>query len=94
MMSYRPDVCHLLELFYSDHCLGCPEARRVVQTLALERRDVVLIEHNVDYDVRLAREYHLVATPALVIDRQKVMYGVPRVSTLNARIEASLPALD
>lgn len=86
-------MSHLLELFYSDHCLGCPEARALVQRFVGERHDVVLVEHNIDDDVQLAKSYHLIATPALVIDRGKVMYGVPRPDTLAARIDASAPAL-
>lgn len=86
-------MSHLLELFYSEHCLACPETRAFVQRFVRERHDIVLVEHNVDDDARLAKSYHLIATPALVIDREKVMYGVPRLETLAARIDASPPAL-
>ncbi|MBI1873676.1 MAG: thioredoxin family protein [Acidobacteria bacterium] len=82
-------MSHLVELFYSQHCPGCPEARALVQRFVAERPDIVLMEHNVDDDAQLAKSYHLIATPALVIDRWKVMYGVPRADALAARIDAS-----
>ncbi len=88
---YAEAVFHLVELFYSEHCLGCPDARANVQRLAAERPDVVVIERNIDeqdqYD--LAIEYQLIATPALVIDGQDVLYGAPRLETLTARIGSS-----
>lgn len=80
-------VSHLIELFYSDHCLACPEAREVVRQFALERPDVVLVEHDVAVEVDQARGYHLIATPALVIDGGTVMYGVPRPAALAARVD-------
>lgn len=86
-------MSHLLEVFYSDHCPACPEARAVVQRFVGGRHDIVLIEHSVDHDADLARSYHLIATPALVIDRRRVMYGVPHLATLAAWVEASVPAL-
>lgn len=86
-------MSHLVELFYSDHCLGCPEAREIVQRLAAGRPDIIVVEHNVDDDVTLATDYHLIATPALVIDRDKVFYGVPRLEKLAAGIDASAPVL-
>lgn len=89
---YLKSVAHLVELFYRDHCLSCPEARAVVQRFAAARRDIVVIEHNIDDDVRLATEYRLIATPALVIDRHAVMYGVPRLDTLAARVGAASAA--
>jgi thiol-disulfide isomerase/thioredoxin len=92
-LQYAEPVSHLVELFYSDHCLSCPEAREVLQQLVAERSDVVIVEHNVDDDLALAHEYHLIATPALVIDRSKVFYGVPRLEKLTARIDASAPML-
>jgi hypothetical protein len=91
--GYPGLVSHLVELFFSAHCFGCPEAREVLQQLASARSDLVVIEHNVDEDVSLAHEYHLIATPALVIDRTKVLYGVPALDKLAARIDASAPVL-
>ena len=92
--QYPEHVSHLVELFYSEHCLSCPEARKIVQRLASQRPDIVVIEHKIDDDLRLATQYHLIATPALVIDRDKVLYGVPRLETLAARIETSAPVLE
>ena len=88
-------MSHLVELFYSEHCIGCPEARQLLQRLASERPDVVVIERNIDDDAdyRLATDYHLIATPAFVIDRSNVLYGVPQSQKLKARIGASTPVL-
>ncbi len=86
-------MSHLVELFYSNHCPSCPESREVLQRLAAERTDIVIVEHDVDNDLSLAQVYHLIATPALVIDRENVVYGVPRLEKLAARIDASVPAL-
>lgn len=88
-------MSHLVELFYSEHCFGCPEARRLVQRLASEHPQVVVIERNIDDDAdyRLATEYRLIATPAFVIDRSNVVYGIPQAQKLEARIEASTPVL-
>lgn len=68
----------------------------MVQLFASDHPDVVVIERNIDDDAdyQLATNYHLIATPALVIDRHNVMYGVPRPDSLAARIDASTPALD
>jgi hypothetical protein len=93
-LQYREDVSHLIELFYSEHCFSCPETRSVIHRLASQRSDIVIVEHNVDDDLRLATQYHLIATPALVIDRGKVLYGIPRLETLADRIDASAPALE
>lgn len=93
-VAYREGVSHLVELFYSEHCLSCPQARDVLRQLASLRSDVIVIERNVDEegDLDRARAYHLIATPALVIDRGSVMYGVPRLDKLAARLETSAPA--
>jgi thiol-disulfide isomerase/thioredoxin len=93
---YPERVSHLLEFFYSDHCLSCPEARQALQRLAAARADVVIVERNIDDDAAYAQAgaYSLIATPAFVIDRRDVMYGVPGVARLVARIAASTPVLD
>jgi hypothetical protein len=85
----------LIELFYSDHCFGCPEARQLLRRLASAHPELVVVARNIDQDAayRLATEYHLIATPAFVIDRGKVLYGVPQPETLTTRIAASTPVL-
>jgi hypothetical protein len=83
-------VNHLVELFYSEHCLGCPEAQQVVRRFALERPDVTLVERDVTVAIGLAKHYRLIATPAVVIDGGAVMYGVPRPAALAARVDKSV----
>jgi hypothetical protein len=75
--------------------VSCPEARALLRQFGARRSDVIIIEHDIDNAdaLALAKGYHLIATPALVIDRNSVMYGVPRLETLAARIEASAPAV-
>ena len=84
-------MSHLLEIFYSAHCLGCPEARQAVRRFASSRPDVVVVEHDLESEAEfeLAKRYGLIATPALVIDGGAVMYGVPLPVALAARVDAS-----
>jgi hypothetical protein len=80
-------MLHVLDMSYSAHCVSCPEALKVVRQFAAERPDVVLVEHDVEADLELAKSYGLIATPAVVIDRESVLYGVPRPATLAARMD-------
>lgn len=82
---------HVLEVFYSEHCIACPKTRQAVRELAASRSDVVVIERDVESHLELAKRYRLIATPAVVIDGNAVMYGVPRIPTLAARVDASHP---
>ena len=84
-------MSHVLEVFYSTHCMGCPEARQAVRRFASSRPDVVVVEHDLESeaDFELAKRYGLIATPAVVIDGGMVMYGVPRPAALAARMDAS-----
>ena len=93
--TYPDCVSHLIELFHSAHCVSCPLARAVLQQLAARRSDITIVEHDIDHldALALAKSYQLIATPALVIDRDSVMYGVPRLEKLRERIEASAPAV-
>lgn len=92
--GYPEIVSHLLELFYSEHCFSCPEARQALRQFAASRSDVVVVERDVaaEDELELARRYRLIATPAIVIDGHAVMYGVPGTAALAARVEASHPA--
>lgn len=87
------NVPHLIDLFYSAHCIGCPEARQAIRRFASGRPDVVVVEHDLEAqaELELAKRYRLIATPALVIDRDTVMYGIPRLAALAARLDAGRP---
>jgi hypothetical protein len=82
-------MSHVIELFFADHCFACPEAREVLHQFASTRPDVTVVERNIDDDAEYQRatEYQLVATPAFVIDRQAVLYGVPKPEKLAAQID-------
>lgn len=88
-------MSHLVELFYAEHCLGCPEARHLLKRFASNHPGIVAVERNIDDDThyRVATEYHLIATPAFVIDRQAILYGIPQPERLAARIASSTPVL-
>jgi thiol-disulfide isomerase/thioredoxin len=94
-VPYAAGVSHLIELFYSEHCFGCPEARRLLERFASDHPDVVVVARDIDDDAayRLATDYGLIATPAFVIDRSSIIYGIPRPETLALRISASAPVV-
>ena len=83
-------MSHVIELFFADHCFACPEAREVLRQFASTRPDVTVVERNIgdDAEYRRATKYHLIATPAFVIDRHAVLYGVPKPEKLAAKIDA------
>ena len=76
---------HVIELFVADHCPACPDARLRVREFAESRRNVAVVERNVDDHLERARLYGLFATPAIVIDGRAVLYGVPTSAQLAAR---------
>lgn len=80
-------MTHYVELFYSQHCVGCPEARQVVRQLAAERPDIAVAEFDVAIHLGAANRYGLIATPAVVIDGGPALYGIPRISELAARLD-------
>jgi thiol-disulfide isomerase/thioredoxin len=79
---------HLVELFVAHHCPSCPDARQQVREFAETRPNVRVIEHNVDEALAAAEGYGLFATPAIVIDRRSIFYGVPTLAQLAARCKA------
>jgi hypothetical protein len=63
--------------------------------LASDHPEFVVVERNIDDDAdyHLATEYNLIATPAFVIDRSNILYGIPQPEKLATRIAASTPVL-
>lgn len=82
MRSVYTWLMHVLEVFTSSHCPGCPEALAIVERFCDGRTDILLIRHDVAQALERAMSYRLFATPALVIDRRHVIYGVPSVAAL------------
>ena len=78
---------HIIELFVAEHCPGCPDARRRVGEFAAARNDVVVVERSVERELETAQRYGLFATPAIVIDGNAVLYGVPTIAQLSARCD-------
>ena len=84
---------HVLELFTSDHCPGCPAARTALQRLCEEDDSLRLVIVDVDSQPAKAGVYGLVATPATVINGRHVLYGVPRPDVIR-RYVASIRPID
>lgn len=82
-------MTHILEVFVSEHCIGCPYVREQVRRFAEARPDVRVVEHDIDRHPESAARYGLFATPAIVIDGRKVLYGIPNMSGLAAWCGAS-----
>ncbi|MGE0862940.1 MAG: thioredoxin family protein [Vicinamibacterales bacterium] len=80
-------MTHRVEFFYSEHCVGCPEARQVVRQLAADRTDVAVTELDVAHHLGEANRYGLIATPAVVIDGGPALYGIPRMADLAGRLD-------
>ena len=95
-VAYRGTMVHVLELFVSEHCIGCPEARRVVDAFAAARVDVTVVYRDVESEAarQRARAQGLFATPALVVDGQRVIYGVPRAGVLDGLFEPESSVAD
>jgi glutaredoxin-related protein len=79
-------VKHFIQLFYSDHCPGCAEARDVVRRLASSRPDVAVVEFDVAVHLASTRRCGVIATPAVVVDDGPALYGVPSPAAIEARI--------
>jgi hypothetical protein len=78
-------MAHVIELFVANHCPSCPDARMRVYEFAATREDVLVFEHNVDEHLDAAARYGLFATPAIVIDSDSVLYGVPTFAQLRTK---------
>lgn len=77
-----------VELFVSEHCLACPEARNRLRGLARVRPGLRAIEHDVDLPEGRAHAeaYGLIAVPAFVIDGASIAYGVPTEAWILGRL--------
>jgi len=84
-VRYSLRMEHVIELFVAHHCPSCTDARRRIREFVKKHPNVTVIERNVDESVEAAETYGLFATPAIVVDRRSVFYGVPTLAQLAAR---------
>ena len=79
----------LIKLLTSPTCPYCPKARQVVKKLAEKRKDVVVLELPVTTDegMREALRFGIKSVPAIIIDDEHVMIGVPSIEELEKIIE-------
>jgi hypothetical protein len=73
---------HVIELFTSRHCLASPAAQQALERFCAEWQSLCVRQFDVSEALAAARRYGLFATPAIVIDGQHVLYGVPRPEVL------------
>lgn len=79
----------IVEVFYSQHCPGCPRTRDAVRAFVGEGGGAVLVEHDIALELERARHYGLIATPATVVNQDIVLYGVPTPAALRRALERS-----
>lgn len=78
-----------IDLFTAPYCSACPAARAAVEAFARGRPDVVVREWDLTRDPGPAVGRGIVATPAVLIDGQRILLGVPALSQLQAAAAAS-----
>ena len=79
----------ILKLLTSPMCPYCPMAADVVRRYVEKRKDVVAIEIpiNTDEGLKEALKYGIRGVPALIINDEAVMLGVPRLPDLERVVE-------
>lgn len=83
---YGRAMKHHIQFFYSDHCFGCPAARKIVREFAATRPDIAVTEFDVEIHAALARRCGVIATPAVIVDGGRVRYGVPTPMDLQIEV--------
>ncbi len=78
----------------SPTCPYCPMALDVVRRFVEKHKDVVAMEIPVTTDegLKIAVKYGIRGVPALIINDQAVLMGVPSISELESIVEKLKPA--
>lgn len=80
-----------IDLFTAPFCSACPAARAAVEAFARGRPDVVVREWDLTRDPGPAVGRGIVATPAVLINGERILLGVPDERQLAAAADS--PAL-
>ncbi len=67
----------LLDLFTAPDCPACPAAREVVAAFARENPGVTVREWDLTRDPGPAVGRGIVATPAILVNGTRILFGVP-----------------
>jgi len=78
-----------IKLLTSPTCPYCPMAADVVREYAESRDDVIAMEIpvNTDEGLKEALKFGIRGVPALIINDEAVMFGVPKLSELERVVE-------
>jgi small redox-active disulfide protein 1 len=78
-----------IKLLTSPTCPYCPMAAEVVRKYVEKNRDVIAIEIpvNTDEGLKEALKFGIRGVPALIINDETVMFGVPKLSDLERVVE-------
>ncbi len=77
-----------IKLLTSPRCPMCPKAKKVVEKLVEEEKDVVAIELpvNTEKGFKEALRFGIRAVPAIIINDKLVMIGVPTIDQLKEAV--------
>ena len=79
-----------LDLFTQPDCPACPAARQAVARFAREWPDVMVHEWDLTLDPGPAAGRGIVATPAVLVNGERILLGVPGRRELVEAVTASL----
>jgi hypothetical protein len=81
-----------IDLFVSPGCPGCGQARRVVESFARRHPGVEVCEWDLSQGPGPATGHGIFATPTVLLDRVRVLPGVPEAGDLEAHRAATTSA--
>ncbi len=78
-----------IDLFTAPYCSACPAARAAVEAFARGRPDVVVREWDLTRDPGPAVGRGIVATPAVLVNGERILLGVPDEGQLAAAADSA-----
>lgn len=82
-----------IDLFVTPGCPSCPRARVVVTAFVAANPEVVLQEWDLTRDPGPAARRGIFATPAVLLDNERILLGVPSLSELSAHFQVPIPGI-